>query len=263
MRSADRLTIWGSAAGRKHVMTELDPKKKYRFDLELSSVSNDPTKAEDVLTRAADGIELANCANTFYRMVMGQQLLMIQQGRIWERMGEQVDQFKTWDYWLSEGFPDITGLSRETAYGAMQLAKSDTLSALEESQLRRFSNLANAIRLARLERQGVKVTKDLIEKAQQLPVQEFRRLSGADKQGSVELTVPSEPVATDLEHIIKLFKEADPAAIAEFRKLMDSVAAMAGGNPTDIVTALIASVEHEIQSSEERPAVYGDVEETR
>ncbi|KKL26613.1 hypothetical protein LCGC14_2393560, partial [marine sediment metagenome] len=92
---------------------------------------------------------------------------------------------------------------------------------------------------------------------------EFRRLSGAGKQGVISVTVASEPVATDLEHIIKLFKEADPAAIAAFRKLMDSVAAMAGGNPTDILTALIASVEHEIQSSVEQPAVYGDVEDTQ
>ncbi|KKL47932.1 hypothetical protein LCGC14_2330570, partial [marine sediment metagenome] len=126
-------------------MTELDPTKKYRFDLELSALSDDPIKAEDVLTRAANGIELANCANTFYRMVMGQQLLIIQKDRIWERMGERADQFKTWDDWLTRGFRDITNFSRETAHGAMQLAKSDTLSALEEIQLRRFGNLSNAI----------------------------------------------------------------------------------------------------------------------
>ena len=130
-------------------MTELDPTKKYRFDLEMSSVSDDPIEAEDVLTRAASGIELANCANTFYRMVMGRQLLVIQKDHIWERM-RALAPHDTWDEFLTIGFPKITGLSRETAYGAMQLAKSNTLSALKESQLRRFGNLANAIRLARL-----------------------------------------------------------------------------------------------------------------
>ena len=102
---------------------------------------------------------------------------------------------------MEHGFPRIAGLSKETGYAALMLAKSDALCRLAESELRKFENLSNTILLVKMPRRGVSVTPELIAAAQTLSVKEFRQLAGYGKKATVEAVVESPEVARELQPI--------------------------------------------------------------
>ena len=213
--------------------------------LSLASVRSDRETAMETLTRAARGIHMANAANVFCRIILGKQLLAIQEHQLWREDGH-----RTWDKWLHVKFTALTEFSGETAYGAMQLAKCQALSSMQESDLRKFGTLGNAIRLARLEREsnGMPVSIDMIEAARTLPSQQFRLLAGHDKAGSVETETATTSGARDLTAIVGLLKNADDSALWNLRRLVDIAFAAAGGNPTDLADALSAAIQSELEA---------------
>lgn len=213
--------------------------------LSLASVHSDRETAMDTLTRAARGIHMANAANVFCRIILGKQLLAIQEHQLWRDDGH-----KTWDKWLHVKFTELTKFSGETAYGAMQLARCKALSDISESGLRTFTTLSNAIRLARLERNsdGTPVSPAMIEAARTLPSQEFRLLAGHGKAGSVETETATTDGAKHLTVIVDLLKTADDCALENLRQLVEQIFAAAGGSSTDLADAISAAIQSELEA---------------
>lgn len=217
-----------------------------QLGLSLASVHTDRETAMDTLTRAAQGIHMANAANVFCRIILGRQLLAIQKHQLWRDDGH-----RTWDHWLHGKFTELTKFSGETAYGAMQLARCKALSSMTESNLRSFDTLSNAIRLARLERNGTVVSSEMIEAARTVPAREFRLLAGHDEAGSIETETATASGAKDLTAIVALLKNADDDSLAHLRRSVELAFAAAGGNPTDLADAIHAAIQSELEAQHE------------
>ena len=218
--------------------------------LSLASVHSDRETAMETLALAARGIHMANAANVFCRIILGKQLLAIQEHQLWRDDGH-----RTWDKWLHVKFTELTKFSGETAYGAMQLARCEALSSMTESELQTFSTLSNAIRLARLERNnnGTPISPAMIEAARTLPSQAFRLMAGHDEAGSVEAETVTTQGAQHLTAIVDLLKSADDGALEHLRQLVELAFAAAGGSPTDLADALSAAIQSELEAQDEAP----------
>lgn len=218
------------------------------FALSLKSLSSERESALEILQTVARGLDVANCATVFYRFLMGKQLVIIQEHKLWqEEAGPQ-----TWDGWINDQFPVLTRFSPSTAYGAMQLAKCEALSQLDEDALRSFRLLQNALRIARLERRGGAVTPQLVQSAITLSSEKFRLLTGDERAGSVEVRTNGNASAMWLTKIVNLLKQADVESLKGLAEQVELMFALAGGNPTDLADALRANIELELQNLQEQ-----------
>src|SRR5204863_8323338 len=121
--------------------------------------------------RSGSALRMLNRANVFCRVLLGHQLLVIQERGLWATMepsvgGEQNGGYRSWEDFMARGFPKITGLGKNTGYAAVMLAKADVIQRLKEADLREFENLANAIHLVKLERKGILIGPELVAAAQ-------------------------------------------------------------------------------------------------
>ena len=195
-------------------MSELNGRLKQPLisDLTLSEVADDTAGAVAFLARSGDALRSLSRANVFCRVLLGRQLLVVQQRQLWKEMDAPAsDQpntarasYRSWDDFMAYGFPQITGLSKKTGYAAVMLAKAAVLQKLPESELRKFENLTNAILLVKLERKGVPIHQDLVLAAQTLPVEEFRQMTGYGKKAIVEAVVDNSDVARALQPILAI-----------------------------------------------------------
>jgi len=149
----------------------------------------DPLRAMETLRWLAGSIRALNRATLFYRILMGRHLIAIQKHELWrliERRDYRQDpngkpiwvsstarMYASWYQFIEEGFEHNTGLHRQTAYSAIKLAQSSTLSALSFEELLNFKRLANALELVTAEREGVNITPELIVQAQEMPIKHF------------------------------------------------------------------------------------------
>jgi hypothetical protein len=159
---------------------------------EIDDVCTDPQVAKDALRQLASQFRQLQRATVFYRFLLGRQLIGIKQNQLWLKMerrdyrndpngiplwdkNENNRFHASWYNFIEEGFEYITGLHRETAYSAIKLAESTTLSSLPLKELQNFTRLANAMQIVVAERRGLKITSDLIQKARHMTIREFRQ----------------------------------------------------------------------------------------
>jgi len=146
---------------------------------------------------------------------------------------------------MSNGVPEITGLSKKTGYAAVMLAKSEALQRLPEPELRKFESLANAIQLVRLERKGVVINGELIAAAQTMTVEVFRQMTGSGKKATVEVVVDSSDAARALQAIVDILKMAETGALLRLQEVLEDAVIQGGGNATDAVDCVIAACQEQ------------------
>jgi hypothetical protein len=219
--------------------------------LSLTEVADDTAGAVAFLAHGGAALRLLNRANVFCRVLLGRQLLVVQERQLWAQMpiGDEQNAarggYRSWDDFMTNAFPQITGLSHKTGYAAVMLAKSQALQKLPEADLRKFENLSNAIQLVKLERKGVVISAELIGAAQGLPVEAFRQMTGSGKRVTVEVVVDSSDVARALEPIVAIFKMAEPDALLGLQEVVRHAMLQAGGNPSDAVDCIVAACQEQ------------------
>jgi hypothetical protein len=186
---------------------------------------------------------------------MGRHLIGIQQNELW-RLIERRDyrqnpdgttvwltaaarMYASWYQFIQEGFEHITGLHRQTAYSAIKLAQSSTLSGLSFEELLNFKRLANALELVSAERKGISITPELIAQAQEMPIKDFRRAAYVTKY-----TVPPARQVAALQHILKFLKLAvatDPNVIRSLWAIIQDAMARASDDPVRAVEAIVTT----------------------
>jgi hypothetical protein len=225
------------------------PELSLNSDLSLSEVADDTAGAMEFLARGGDALRSLSRANVFCRFLLGRQLLVIQERRLWSQTERLIgdDQngahcpYHSWDDFMTHGFPQMSGLSTKTGYAAVNLAKSEALQSLLEPELLKFESLSNAFQLVKLERKGVVISEELITAAQTLPVEAFRQMVGCGKKATVEVVVDSSDTARALQPIVDWLKMADPDALRELGVVVDEAMLQAGGNATDGVDNIISA----------------------
>ncbi len=223
--------------------------------MSLGEVADDAVGASAFLARSGNALRWLSRANVFCRILLGRQLLVIQEGRLWSQMEPSAGDeqhgargpYRSWDDFMAHGFKQISGLGAKTGYAAVMLANSETLRKLPESELKKFENLGNAFQLAKLERKGVLIGQELITAAQTLPVEAFRQMTGSGKRATVEVDVDNSIAARALQPIVDILKLADTDALRALREVFQHAMVRAGGNATDAVDCVIASYREQWQ----------------
>ncbi len=222
-------------------------------DLSLNAVADTAAGAMAFLARSGDALRFLNSANVVCRVLLGRQLLAIQERRLWESMERPIGdgeseagaRYHGFDDFMTRGFPSVSGLSKQTGYAALKLAQAAALRNMLEPELRKFENLGNAFELVKLEREGVRIGQELIVAAQTLSVEEFRQMTGSGKKATVEFTVESKDDARVLQSIGDILKRADTDALFKFEQVLVHAMDQAGGNATDALDCIIAACIHQ------------------
>ena len=131
-------------------------------DLSLSAVADTAAGAVAFLAQSGNALRWLSRANVLCRVLLGRQLQVIQEQRLWESMDRPIGDgeseagahYHGWDDFMSHGFPAISGLSKQTGYAALKLAQAAVLRNMSEPELRKFESLGNAFELVKLERKG-------------------------------------------------------------------------------------------------------------
>ena len=213
----------------------------------VADIADDPAGSIEALKGWAASIRFAAAMSVYSRVMMGRQLLRIQELALWQRFDIRTSdgtpvEIKTWSGFMGRGFRNISGLSRETGYHATQLAGCRTISSLPPSELCRFENLSNAVLLARLEReQGPHVAAGFLQPAMTLSVEDFRALAGKGKRATMEVLLEDPAVADPLGRIVNWFKLASPDALEAFWEVMERAKLYGGDNPNDSLDAIMAA----------------------
>ena len=158
---------------------------------DICRASDGPDRTLEVLRQLAGSLNALYKATVLYRLLLGQQLVIIQANEYWRKIerrdyrndplgtplwiSERDRTYVSWYNFIEEGFEHITGLTRQTAYSAIKLAMSPGLAALPAEDLRKFKRLANALELVAAERRGIKITPELLAQAQEMTIENFRR----------------------------------------------------------------------------------------
>ncbi len=214
--------------------------------------SSDPDDAAKVLRELAHGLKVAASATIRYRILLGHQLLIIQEKGLWKRMlvegRGRPGHFNTW---LQEHFSEIAETGRDTAYNAMKLAHSLALGKADDADVRRIGNLTNAYTLVIAERRGVEITKEVLRQAASMSVMDFKdellKESGPVR-GRVGAVTDTPGQARFLTEIIAQLKGGDYRALRAFSTAIREVWPLAGNNPTDVLDFITAAVSHEVSS---------------
>ncbi|HLN02461.1 MAG TPA: hypothetical protein VK335_24450 [Bryobacteraceae bacterium] len=129
-------------------------------DLSLSAVADTAADAVAFLVRSGDALRFLNSANVVCRVLLGRQLLAIQERHLWESMERPIGdgesetgaRYHGFDDFMSHGFPSVSGLSKQVGYASLKLAQAAVFRNMSEPELRKFENLGNAFALVKLER---------------------------------------------------------------------------------------------------------------
>lgn len=158
-----------------------------------------PDKAVSFLRQAGGLLFKLKNADAYVRLEMGRQLLLIRGQKLWREMecrnylddrspegrpvwaNEEARRYISWQDFLANGFPIITGLQRRMGYICMTLADSEVLKRLGP-RIREFKSVQNAIEIAMVEKKGDRqVTPAMIEAAATLTREEFAEEFRLDK----------------------------------------------------------------------------------
>lgn len=219
------------------------------IEVELpAEIADDAPGSLEFIQHACQSIRFASAMSVYFRVMLGRQLLRVQERALWQQFG--MPDCGTWSQFLDLGFPRLAGLSRETAYHALQLAKCKAIAALAPVELQRFECLANAVELARAERNGANGA-GLLEAAMTKPVEEFRAMLGKGKRATLEVLLDDPVVAGPLGRIVNWLKLAEPAALVAFWETLERAKLYGGDNPTDSLDAIIAACYFQWANEEE------------
>jgi hypothetical protein len=200
-------------------------------------VADDPEGSARFLKQAADSVLFANALGVYARILLGRQLVRIQELVLWQHFGLDCG---NWSEFMERGFHALTGLSRETGYMAIMLARSKSFGALPPDELIGFRTLSNVIDIARMERDGP-VSPALLDAAKTLPMDEFRALAGKSKKLVLAIVLDDPSVAAPLGRIVNFIKLAQPDVLAIFLDTIEAAKLRAGDNPSDTLDCIIAS----------------------
>ena len=244
-------------------MTAIATTETLTFDMDAESLGFDAPESYKALQEIARRLHTANRANVYFRWLLGKQLIEIREGQLWDQPDLWADPQQEptcWEAWIKEDFRAITGFSKETGHGAMQIARCETLESLGEDGLKRFENLANAILLARIERQEPERAKQLLPAAMEQSVKEFREsASVSPERGVAEIVTHTREQATHVSHILDRLAQAPADALEELQLLIEEeVAPLAGDSPSDIVDFLIAAIREHIIAEKGEPKSFYD-----
>jgi hypothetical protein len=224
-------------------------------DLSFSDLADTAPGALAFLVRSGDALRWLSRANVWCRVLLGRQLQVIQEQRLWESMDRPIGdgeseagaRYHGWDDFMSHGFPAISGLRKQTGYAALKLAQAAVFRNMSEPELGKFESLGNAFELVKLERKGVRITEELIVAAQTLTVEAFRQMTGSGKKATVEVVVDGSDTARRLQWIANILKMADPDSLLAFQEVLQNAMLQADGNPTDAVDCINAACIHQWQ----------------
>lgn len=211
-------------------------------NLELpAGIAEDVEGSRRCIELLAGSLRLTAMANVYCRVMLGRQLLKVQELHLWAQYG--LPDCRTWSDFLEKGFPKIAGLSRETAYTALQLVKAPTIAEMPPTELKRIPNLSNAIELARLERKngGARVSPKVREAAMTLGADEFRETLGKGKR----IIVEDAKVVGPLARVIGFLKIAHADSLSAFADLVEEAKVRAGDNPDDTLDLIMACCRHQ------------------
>jgi hypothetical protein len=171
------------------------------------------------------------------RLLLGKVLLEIRERELWKGIHGG---YSNWMDFLRNGFPKISnGLKRRTAHDCMDLARSRTLSDLPDSERDRIAALANARRIAKLERAGRTITPALIIQAQELPPKQFVESSREPSEfASLRRSRASQQDSRGpyLERIVAILATASPYTV---RRLADAIDGCDTDELDDRLTAIV------------------------
>jgi len=153
-------------------------------------------------------------------MKLGELLLHVQDHRLYDRMRGG---FASWTEFLEQGFPGITGLQVRSAYDAIKLAESPTLQSIPDQEKDEIKSVANARTIARLERDHVEITPEVLSAAKKLPNAEFRRAVGVSQGGMVSVWVQDAELAAPLQRVLESLKNLTPDAARHLAEFLESV----------------------------------------
>ncbi len=224
-------------------------------DLSLSAVADTAAGAVAFLVRSGNSLRWLSRANVLCRVLLGRQLQVIQEHRLWESMERPIGDgeseahahYHGWDDFMSHGFPAMSGLSKQTGYAALMLAQAAILRNMSEPELRKFESLGNVFELVKLERKGVRIGEELLAAAQTLPVEEFRQITGFGKKAGVGAVVDSSDAARVLQSIVDILKRADTDALLAFQNVLRLAMIQGEENPSDAVDCICAACQHQWQ----------------
>lgn len=218
-----------------------------------SVVGSNAEDAMQGLQLISSALHKANQANVYCRWIMGKQLDVIQSEGLWR------DIFITdsgpppsFEQWVSKEFVALTKFSRETAYGAMKIARAKFLASKTAEEIMEFEQMTNVMTIAIMEQRNRPVTEDLIEKAKTMPVKEFSQIAGMPKGvRKITTTTESETNAASITYLLGVISRADPDGVDEmvgtFKEYME---VCCGNNPTDVMDGLNGLMTLAIQEPE-------------
>ena len=137
--------------------------------------------------------------------------------------------------------------SKRTGYATLKLAQAAVLRNMSEPELQKFGSLGSAFELVKLEREGFRISEELIVAAQTLPVKAFRLMTGSGKKAGVGAVVDSSDAARVLQAIVDILKRADTDALLAFQNVLRLAMIQGGENPSDAVDCICAACQHQWQ----------------
>lgn len=216
-----------------------------------AEIAEDASGSLDFIRNAAHGIRAAAVMSVYFRVMMGRQLLRVQDKALWQQFG-LAREVNTWSKFMDRGFEELAGLSRETGYHAIQLAKCRVIAELAPAQIQRFDSLANAVELARIERQkGYAAALALREDAMSKPVEEFRAMVGKGKRQTLELDIDDPTVVGPLTRIANWLKRADVDTLQAFWETLERAKLYGGDSPADSLDCIMAACNEQWAQEEE------------
>lgn len=231
------------------------------LNMHMDQIGYDAPDSAVMLQKLGDTITVINRANTYFRVLMGLQLAEIRDGQFWmepELWADGVPEPKNWRDWIDNHFAIKSGVSRETGYGAMQIAQSKALLDLGEDGLKQHKSLTNATVLAKLEKNNPEKARELAPLSMDMPAKEFRKIAGVHpERGNVSTITQSPDQADALTLIVERIKDAPADAIRELHTLIEEeVAPTCGDNPGDIVDFTIAALREHVKSEMGQPQSF-------
>lgn len=197
----------------------------------------------DFLQRTCQSLRILNTATVYFCVMLGRQLILIQQQGFWKQFPGMED-IKDWSDFMARGFSRLTasgggrGWSREKGYGAIKLAKCRAIASLPPEDLRRFDNLSNAYALATLERRNGSVAPEIVQAAMTLGMDEFREHIGQGKAALCQAVVDNPEALGPLQQILNFLKLAEPDSLEHFWRVIERAKLRSGDNPNDTIDCI-------------------------
>jgi len=187
-----------------------------------------------------------NEAELAARLYLGRILLTVKNEQLWKGLNSD-----TWQTFINERLPEAFGISTRLGYEAMEMAGSETLTALAPEQLGKIP-ISNAKALVRVEKSEGKPTAEVISNAQTMPPGEFRASVSVKTGALVQKWVKDPAVAPHIRRMLDVLAGLSEDAAQHFADLLESpdLIKRAGDGPDNRVDLILAAVAAEFQGEQ-------------